>query len=72
MARRSTKRALIEKKEAPKNVNFLTINGLTLSIGDLRKVDFQSLEDPKSSVNSLVAWAKKVNAILKGVSEVES
>lgn len=39
-----------------------------LEIGDLFSADFSSLEDPVASVNSLLAWAKELNRILKGIS----
>ena len=42
----------------------------TLEVGDLFSADFQDLEDPAASVKSIVAWAKQLNRILKGISEV--
>ena len=50
-------------------MNFLTINGMTLSLGDLRKADFAALEDPKASVKSIQAWAIQLNTILRGFAE---
>ena len=69
MARKSTAEEKCGKRDTPKLMNFLTINGMTLSLGDLRKADFASLEDPKASVNSLKAWAIQLNNILRGFSE---
>ena len=56
----------------PQTVNVLNINGNLFSLGDLRKADFSSVEDPAASVKSLVAWAKQLNRILKGISAEES
>ena len=56
----------------PLAVNVLNINGNLYSLGDLRKADFSGLEDPAASVKSLVAWAKQLNGILKGISAVDS
>lgn len=52
----------------PQTVNVLNINGNLFSLGDLRKADFSSLEEPKCSVKSLQAWAIQLTRILKGVS----
>lgn len=57
------------KRDAPAIVNFLSINGMTLSLGDLRKADFSAIEDPKASVKSIQAWAIQLNNILRGFSE---
>lgn len=65
MATRSTSRKSASR-DAPKITNFLNINGKLFSLGDLRQADFSSLEDPVASVNSLLAWAKSLNQILKG------
>ena len=55
----------------PQTVNVLNINGNLFSFGDLRKADFSSLEDPAASVKSLVAWAKQLNGILRGIPSQE-
>ena len=52
----------------PQTVNVLNINGNLFSLGDIRHAEFSSLEDPVASVNSLLAWAKALNRILKGIS----
>ena len=52
----------------PQTVNVLNINGNLYSLGDLRKADFSDLEDPNATVKSIVAWAKQLNMILKGIS----
>lgn len=56
-------------RDSPRAMNFLTINGMTLSLGDLRKADFAALEDPKASVKSIQAWAIQLNTILRGFAE---
>lgn len=61
-----------QKREAPREMNFITINGMTFSLGDLRKADFSQLQDPKASVKSIQAWAIQVNNILRGFSEDHS
>ena len=71
MARQNTAEKRGGSREAPKLMNFLTINGITLSLGDLRKADFSALEDPKASVNSLKAWAIQLNNILRGFPQQE-
>ena len=57
------------KRDAPKIMNFLTINGSVYTLGDLRKTDFSALEDPKASVKSIQAWAIQLNNILRGFSQ---
>jgi hypothetical protein len=52
-------------------MNFLNINGMTLSLGDLRKSDFSAVEDPKCSVKSLQTWAIQLNNILRGFSQAQ-
>jgi hypothetical protein len=72
MARKTatrTKRATANKREAPKKMDFLTINGMTLSLGDLRKADFSGVEIPKSTVSSIVKWATQITAILQGITK---
>ena len=73
MATKSTKSAGVKsaKRDAPKVMNFFNINGSLYSLGDLRKADFSSLEDPKASVKSLQAWAIQVSNILRGFSQEE-
>lgn len=61
-----------QKRDAPQEMNFLTINGMTLSLGDLRKADFSQLQDPKASVKSIQAWAIQLNNILRGFAEDHS
>lgn len=58
-----------QKREAPKVMNFFTIKDTTYALGDLRKSDFATLEDPKASVKSIQAWAIQLNNILRGFSE---
>lgn len=67
MANKTTKKK-VASRENPRVMNFLNINGMTLSLGDLRKADFSALEDPKCSVKSLQAWAIELNNILRGFS----
>jgi len=43
----------------------------SLNIGDLCTEDFKSLKDPSATVKSLVAWAKELNLILKGITNAE-
>jgi hypothetical protein len=50
-------------------MDFLTINGMTLSLGDLRKADFSGVEIPKSTVSSIVKWATQITAILQGITK---
>lgn len=61
-----------QRRDAPREMNFLTINGMTLSLGDLRKVDFAQLQDPKASVKSIQAWAIQLNNILRGFAEASN
>ena len=68
MASKTTKRK-VASRENPKVMNFLNINGMTLSLGDLRKADFSLLQDPKCSVKSLQTWAIQVSNILRGFAE---
>ena len=65
MATRTTSKKSA-KRDAPKVTNFIQINGMTYSLGDLRKADFSAIEDPKASVKSIQAWAKSLNTILRG------
>ena len=58
----------VGKRDTPKIMNFLTVNGSVYTLGDLRKADFSSIEDPKASVKSLQAWAIQINNILRGFS----
>ena len=60
------------KRDNPRIMNFLTVGGMTLSLGDLRKADFSALQDPKASVNSLKTWAIQLNNILRGFSQEEA
>lgn len=57
------------KRDAPQIMNFLTVNGSVYALGDLRKADFSTLEDPKASVKSIQAWAIQLNNILRGFSQ---
>ena len=68
MAKNGTS-ARSKKRDTPKPVNFLNINGIALSLGDLRKADFSAITDPKASVNSLREWAIQLNNILRGFAE---
>lgn len=65
----NTERKKSQKRDAPQVMNFLNINGMTLSLGDLRKADFSELEDPKASVKSIQEWAIQVSNILRGFSK---
>ena len=58
-----------QKRDAPHIMNFLNINGMHMSLGDLRKADFSELEDPKASVKSLQAWAIQLSNIVRGFSK---
>jgi hypothetical protein len=64
----NTERKKTQKRAAPQVMNFLNINGMTLSLGDLRKADFSEIEDPKASVKSIQEWAIQVSNILRGFS----
>ncbi len=64
-----TERKKSQKRDAPQVMNFLNINGMILSLGDLRKADFSELEDPKASVKSIQEWAIQVSNILRGFSK---
>lgn len=66
---KKTTRAKVAKREAPKKMDFLTINGMTLSLGDLRKADFSGVEIPKSTVSSIVKWATQITSILQGITQ---
>ena len=55
-----------KRDTAAKIVNFLNIDGINVSLGDIRKSEFASVEDPAASVKALVAWAKEINKILRG------
>lgn len=57
-----------KKRDSPLAMNFLTINGMTLSLGDLRKADFSQLPNPKASVKSIQDWCVQVGNILRGFS----
>ena len=61
-----------QSREAPQSMNFLTINGMTLSLGDIRKSDFSQLHNPKASVKSIQAWAIQLSNILRGYSEEDT
>ena len=65
----NTERKKSQKRDAPRVMNFLNINGMTLSLGDLRKADFSELENPKASVKSIQAWAIQLSNILRGFAE---
>lgn len=58
-----------QRRDVPQAMNFLTINGMTLSLGNIRKEDFSKLHNPKASVKSIQAWAVQVSNILRGYSE---
>ena len=72
MARRKVKSAALRSVGTAQKVDVLNINGSLYSLGDLRKADFSAVEDPAASVKSLVAWAKQLNQILKGISAEDS
>lgn len=65
---RSAKTASVTgaKRDTPQVMNFFKINGSTFSLGDLRKSDFASLENPLASVKSIQAWAIQLSNILRG------
>ena len=65
----NTNKKKLQKRDTPQVMNFLNINGMTLSLGDLRKADFSGLEDPKASVKSIQAWATQLNTILRGFAQ---
>ncbi len=63
----SAKRSVgAQRDSSAKIVNFLNIDGINVSLADIRKSEFANVEDPAASVKALVAWAKQINAILKG------
>lgn len=69
MCRKTTKRKSSKRDSPPLPVNFITINGMTLSLGDLRKVDFSSIHDPKASVKSLQETMVALLGVLRGFAE---
>ena len=58
-----------QKRDVPQVMNFLNINGMTLSLGDLRKADFSELKNPQASVKSIQAWAVQLNNVLRGFAQ---
>lgn len=66
MARTSGRKSA--NRDTPKLMNFFNVNGSVFSLGDLRKTEFASIEDPKASVKSIQAWAIQVSNILRGFS----
>ena len=61
------------KRDVPNIMNFFNINGMTYSLGEVRKSEFAAIEDPKASVKSIQAWAIQVSNILRGfASEVNN
>ena len=69
MCKRSSKSKSAVRDGTVQPVNFITINGMTLSLGDLRKADFSSIPNPKASVNSLKETVTAILDILRGFSE---
>lgn len=69
MCKRSSKSKSVARDGTVQPVNFITINGMTLSLGDLRKADFSSIPNPKASVNSLKETVTAILDILRGFSE---
>ena len=68
MCKKATKKRTVVR-DNPAPLNFITINGMTLSLGDLRKADFSSIPNPKASVNSLTETMTAILDILRGFSE---
>ena len=68
MARKIVRREA-SKRDAIPNVNFLTIGGLTVSLGDIRKSDFSSIKNPKASVKSCQDTLIAILDVLRGFSE---
>jgi hypothetical protein len=56
-------------RDNPVPLNFITINGMTLSLGDLRKEDFSSIQNPKASVKSIQDTLIALLNVLRGFSE---
>ena len=68
MARKPVNRSS-SKRDAIPNVNFLTINGMTVSLGDIRKADFSAIPNPKASVKSCQDTLISILNVLRGFSE---
>jgi len=68
MARKIVRREASKRDTIP-NVNFLTIGGLTVSLGDIRKSDFSSIRNPKASVKSCQDTLIAILDVLRGFSE---
>lgn len=64
----ATKRKSSSKRDAaPKVVNTLVIDGVTYSLGNLRKTDFSSLSHADTSIKSNTAVINQIVDLLKGV-----
>lgn len=71
----ASKRSLSKKsshRDTPQIMNFFQVNGMTYSLGDIRKADFSALGNPKASVKSIQDWAIQLSNILRGFELDES
>lgn len=68
--RKTTTKRTSGRRDAIPNVNFLTVNGVTLSLGDIRKADFSQISNPKASVKSIQETLISILDVLRGFSEV--
>ena len=65
--RTSSKKA--SARTGPLPTNFININGLLLSLGDLRKADFSQIKNPKASVISCQKTLIEILDVLRGFAE---
>ena len=68
MCKKTTKK-ITSKRDAVHIANFLNINGMTISLGDLRKVDFSQIANPKASVKSCQETLIAILNVVRGFSE---
>lgn len=66
---KKTSKKRTSKRDAVNIANFLNINGMTISLGDLRKADFSQIADPKASVKSCQETLIAILNVLRGFSE---
>lgn len=69
MAKTTTSKRSSKRDATPNNVNFLTINGLTLALGDLRKRDFSGLVHAKPTVKDNTAVLNQIVDLLRGFTD---
>lgn len=66
---RKTSNKRTAKRDSAHIANFLNINGMTISLGDLRKADFSQIANPKASVKSCQETLIAILDVLRGFSE---